>query len=328
MAGAFALQNGCPERLLIRAGMSEAVPAAVVAAGSAVALAGAWRAAQHGLIEPVLVGDPDIITRKAREIGWNLHGACVIPAQDETSAARLSVALARSGEVGILMKGHLHTDTLLSAALDREHGLRIGRRFTHAFHMTVPSTGRELIITDAAVNIAPDLDTKLDIIRNAVELAKLLGCTEPRVALLSCTEEVTHRVPSSIDAAELTRRCAAGAVEGARVFGPMALDLAVSVEAARIKGLNHPCAGVADVLVVPSIDTGNALFKMMVHFLGAVAAGVVLGAAVPIILTSRADPPEARIAAAAIAKILASSRSTDLPPLVQTGPAIQAVTGL
>lgn len=300
----------CPGRLLARGAALPPIPTAVVAAGSAVALKSAWRAASLGMIEPVLVGAPATITRIAREIGWTLHGACIIPALDEAAAARAAVALARSGEVGALMKGHIHTDTLMLAALDRKTGLRTGRRFTHAFHMTLPATGRELIITDAAVNVAPTLETKLDILRNAVDLWHALNGTSPRVAILSSTEEVTERVPSSVDAERLMRMCADRLVTApidATVFGPLALDLAISAEAARIKGLVHPCAGGADILVVPGIDTGNALFKAMVHFLGAVAAGVVLGATVPIILTSRADPPAARIAAAAVAQIVANS---------------------
>ncbi|AWJ85778.1 phosphate acetyltransferase (plasmid) [Azospirillum sp. TSH58] len=299
---------GCPARLMARSAALEPVPTAVVAAGSPVALESARRATDLGLIEPVLVGDPAAIADSARRIGWTLHGACVVPARDDAAAARIAVALARSGDVGALMKGHIHTDTLMLAALHPKSGLRTGRRFTHAFHMTLPGSGRELIITDAAINVAPSLTTRLDIIRNAVELWRLVGGNDPRVALLSCTEEVTERVPSSMDADRLTRLCQQE-VPGATVFGPLALDLAVSAEAARIKNLSHPCAGAADILVVPNIETGNALFKALVHFLDAVAAGIVLGAAVPIVLTSRADPPAARIAAAAIAQIVAGRRS-------------------
>lgn len=299
---------GCPARLMARSAALEPVPTAVVAAGSPVALESARRAADLGLIEPVLVGDPAAIADSARRIGWTLHGACVVPARDDAAAARIAVALARSGDVGALMKGHIHTDTLMLAALDPKSGLRTGRRFTHAFHMTLPGSSRELVITDAAINVAPSLNTQLDIIRNAVELWRLVGGSDPRVALLSCTEEVTERVPSSLDADRLTRLCRTE-VPGATVFGPLALDLAVSAEAARIKNLTHPCAGAADILVVPNIETGNALFKALVHFMDAVAAGIVLGASVPIVLTSRADPPAARIAAAAIAQIVAGRRS-------------------
>lgn len=299
----------CPQYLLDHARRREPLPVAVAAANSPVALESARRAKAAGVMIPVLVGDPDTIHGLADQIGWMVDHIRIVPAADEAEAATLAVALARNGEVGAVMKGHLHTDTLMLAALDRKTGLRAGRRFTHAFHLTVPGWTGWMILTDCAVNIAPDIDTKLDIIRNAVGLAQALGTAEPRVAVLSCTEEVTARVPSSMDAAELTRRCAAGAVKGAHVFGPLAFDLAMSEEAARIKGVdNNPVIGRADVLVVPSIDAGNALFKTMVHFLHATAAGVVLGASVPILLTSRADPPEARIASAAIARLLVTDR--------------------
>lgn len=294
----------CPPHLIEAARLREPLPVAVAAANSPVALESARRAQEQGVMEPVLVGFEDIIHRLADAMDWDLDGVRIVPARDEADAAARAVALARSGEVGAVMKGHLHTDTLLLAALDKTRGLRTGRRFTHAFNISIPGW-RDLIVSDCAVNIAPNLDTKLDIIRNAVDLAHALGNANPRVAILSCTEEVTERVQSAMDAAELTRRCAAGAVEGAQVFGPLAFDLAVSEEAVRIKGFEgNPVAGRADILVVPSIETGNALFKTMVHFLGATAAGIVLGATVPILLTSRADPPEARIASAAIARLL------------------------
>ncbi|MBF0372816.1 MAG: bifunctional enoyl-CoA hydratase/phosphate acetyltransferase [Alphaproteobacteria bacterium] len=294
----------CPEHIIEAARQREPLPVAVVAAHSPLALESARRAQDMGVMEPVLVGDQDVIHRLADSMDWDLNDVQIVPAADDADAARRAVALARSGEVGALMKGHLHTDTLLLAALDKRLGLRTGRRFTHAFHLTIPGW-KDLILSDCAVNIAPNLDTKLDIIRNAVDLAHALGNANPKVAILSCTEEVTDRVQSAMDAAELTRRCAEGAVQGAVVFGPLAFDLAISDEAVRIKGFEgNPVAGRADILVVPSIETGNALFKTMVHFLGATAAGVVLGASVPILLTSRADPPEARIASAAIARLL------------------------
>jgi phosphate acetyltransferase len=297
-----------PDRLLSAARQREPLPVAVVAAHSAVAMESARRAQQYGVMTPVLVGDPGVIHLLAGAMDWPLDEVRLVPAEDEAEAARRAVALARSGEVGALMKGHIHTDTLMLAALDRTAGLRAGRRFTHAFHMTIPGWRNELIISDAAVNIAPDLDTKLDIIRNAVGLAQALGVERPKVALLSCTEEASERVPSSMDAAELTRRCAAGAVKDAVVYGPLAFDLAVSREATRIKGSDNPIGGRADVVVVPSVETGNTLFKAMVHFLNTTAAGIVLGAAVPILLTSRADPAEARVASAALARILVADR--------------------
>ncbi len=298
----------CPERLLSTARQREPLPVAVAAAHSAVALESARRAQQIGVMTPVLVGDPGIIHLLAGAMDWPLDDIRVVPADDEADAARRAVALARGGEVGALMKGHLHTDTLMRAALDKTSGLRTGRRFTHAFHLSVPGWRNEIIVSDAAINIAPTIDTKLDIIRNAVGLAHALGVAVPKVALLSYTEEVSKQVPSTMDADALTRRCAAGAVKDAAVFGPLGFDLAVSREATRIKGSDNPIGGRADIVVVPSVEAGSALLQAMVHFLNTTAAGVVLGATVPILLTSRADPVEARIASAALARILVTDR--------------------
>ena len=311
-----------PERLLARARGADPVPTGIAAANSALALESAKRAQEEGLIEPVLVGDEAVIRKLAAGMDWALEGVRIVHKADETEAARAAVDLARRGEVKALMKGHVHTDVLMMAALDRNNGLRTGRRFTHAFHMSVPNSGREMIISDAAINIAPDIDTKRDIIRNSVDLARMLGAVRPQVALLSCTEEVTNRVQSSMDAALLTEWWSGEGYGSANVFGPLALDLALSEEAARVKGMENPVAGHADVLVVPNIETGNALFKMMVHFMNATAAGVVLGASVPIVLTSRADPPEARIAAAAIASLMAGGAKAPSVPCaaLRTGP--------
>lgn len=275
---------------------------AVAGAENALPLDSAREATRLGLIEPILVGDPEAIKARAKDAGWELGATRVVAAVGEKAAAETAVALVRKGEASALMKGHVHTDVLMAAVLDRQNGLRTGRRLSHVFHMTTPGSKRELMITDAAVNIAPDLDTKFDIVRNVVDFAHAMGMAAPRVALLSGTEDPHSRMPSAADAAKLTERCA-GTVAGAQIFGPLAFDNAVSPEAARIKGIDNPVAGHADVIVVPNIETGNAMFKMMVHFMGATAAGLVLGAAAPIILTSRADPPEARVAAAAIAAI-------------------------
>jgi phosphate acetyltransferase len=305
------LAHANAQGLVDRARRLGPVPTAVAAAGSPLALEGAKLAADEGLIEPFLVGDPEAIAEAARSIDWDLDDVWVVPAIDDRSAARTAVGLARAGVCGAVMKGHLHTDVLMLAALDRDKGLRSGRRFTHAFLMSLP--GRPpLLLSDCAVNVHPSVDTKVDIVRNVVDLAHAVGIDEPRVALLSSTEEVTDRIQSSLDAAEVARRCAD--IEGARVFGPLAFDVAVSEEAARIKGVAHPVAGHADALVVPDIDAGNALFKMMVHFMGAVAAGVVLGGLVPICLTSRADPPEARLTSAALARLVAAERPNQIVP--------------
>ena len=295
----------CPDDLLAKARAATAVATAVVGAGNAVAIESARRATEEGLIVPTLVGAREAIEAAARAVDWDIAGIRIVEADGEPATARAAVALARSGEVAALMKGQVHTDALLRAVVDRELGLRTGRRLSHIFHMTAPERDGAICITDAAVNVRPDVGQMIDIVNNAVGLLHALGNAEPRVAALSGTEQETTAMPSSIDAAEVARRAQAGEVSGAVVEGPFALDNAVSPEAAAIKGIDGPVAGRADLLLVPNIETGNALFKAMVYFMSATAAGLVLGARVPIVLTSRADPPEARLAATALAAILA-----------------------
>lgn len=294
----------CPPALLDRAKTLPAVPTAVASAGATLPLESARLAQEAGLIEPLLVGDPRDIAAAAEKISWNIRGLHIAPADNEESAACIAAELCRDGKAGVLMKGQLHTDAFMFGILRRESGLRTTRRLTHVFHMTVPGNSRTLLITDAAVNVTPDVNTRVQALKNAVELAKSLGIEQPRVAVLSATEEVTQKMPSSIEAAQVAER-ARHEVKDALIHGPLAFDNALSPAAAALKGIDDPVAGNADILVVPNIETGNALFKMMVYFMSACAAGVVLGAKVPAILTSRADPPEARLASAAIASILA-----------------------
>ncbi len=295
----------CPPELLEKGSAGPPTRTAVAGAGGETALESARMATVAGLIKPVLVGDQAAIERVAHAIGWDLTGIRVVTAQDEQAAAESAVALARDGEVGALMKGQLPTDVLMRAVVKRDTGLRIGGRLSHVFYMTVPDRAGALTITDAAVNVAPDVETRLHITRNAVGLLHALGTTAPRVAILSATEHANKSMPSSLEAAEIAQRAMAGEVQDAIVEGPFALDLAISPKAAAVKGVESHVAGQADILVVPNIETGNALFKAMVYFLSATAAGLVLGAKVPIVLTSRADPPEARLAAAALAAIVA-----------------------
>ncbi len=280
------------------------LPMAVAGAGHPLVLDSARQAAGAGFIEPVLVGARDDTQAAARGIGWDIAGIRLVEASGEAGAAEAAAALARGGEVAALMKGHVHTDVLMRALLSRAAGLRTGRRVSHVFHMTVPGSDRVVHITDAAVNILPDVGEKLDIVRNAVDLAHGLGMAEPKVALLSGAEVVNPSMPSSVDAAEVVRRANNGEVSGAVVDGPFGFDNAVSPDAARLKGVDSPVAGRADILVVPSLESGNFLFKQMVYYMSATAAGLVMGAKVPVVLTSRADPPEARLAAAAIAAIV------------------------
>ncbi len=309
-----------PRDLLDKAAGLPPVAMAVAGAGDPLPMESARRAAEAGLVKPVLIGDPDAIQRIARDMGWDISGLRVIDAEDEAKAAETAAALARGHEVTSLMKGHVHTDEIMRAVLRREAGLRTDRRISHVFHMTVPGREGVLYITDAAVNISPDVPTKLDITRNAVDLVHALGLAEPKVALLSATETPTERMPSSVEAAEVVRLAKETGVSGALIDGPFAFDNAISPDAAAVKGIDSPVAGRADVLVVPNIETGNVLFKAMVYLMGACAAGIVMGAKVPIVLTSRADPPEARLAAAAIAAIVAAGdvKITGRPPASAT----------
>lgn len=293
-----------PPYLTKRAAGLSPLPMAVAGAGHPLVMDSARRATEGGFVEPVLVGDADGINEIARQIGWDISQIRLVPADGERQAAETAASLARGGEVAALMKGHVHTDTLMRAILTRNAGLRTDRRVSHIFHMTVPGRDRVIHITDAAVNVQPGVAEKLDIVLNAVDLAQNLGMETPKVAMLSGAETVNPAMPSSVEADEVVRLANSGAVKGAIVDGPFGFDNAVSPEAARIKGVDSPVAGQADILVVPNLEAGNFLFKQMVYFMSATAAGIVLGAKVPVVLTSRADPPEARLAAAAIASII------------------------
>jgi len=286
-----------------------AVKTAVAGADHMVALESARQATEQGLIDPILVGDGDHIRTLARTIEWDITGIRIVDAGGEDRAPAAAVAVARGGEAAALMKGHVHTDALMSAVVNRDTGLRTDRRLSHIFHMTVPGVDRPLMITDGAVNIAPDVKTKIHIVKNAVDLAHALGNKTPRVAMLSGTESVLPNMPSSVEAAEVVKIAASGEIKNALVDGPFAFDNAVSPEAARLKGVTSPVAGNADILAVPNIETGNGLFKMMVYFMSATAAGIVMGATVPVMLTSRADPPQARVASAALACLVANHQS-------------------
>jgi len=298
----------CPQYLLDKANsLNSAAPTAIVNAGAQLPMESAKEAFEKGLIEPVLVGDVAAINTIAKELAWNISSLRVVEAGGEVAAAETSVALARGGEVTSLMKGNLHTDNLLRAVINRDTGLRTGTRLSHVFHMTLPGSDETICITDAAINVLPPVNVKLDIARNVTKLMHALGNKEPKIALLSATEVPTESVPSSMEADEIVKEAQNGAVPGAIIDGPFAFDNAVSKEAAKIKGVNSPVAGCADVLLVPNIEAGNVLFKQMVYFMSAAAAGIVMGAKVPIVLTSRADPVAARLASAALASIVAGA---------------------
>ncbi len=295
-----------PAALIAQAQTNDPVAMAVVGADHPVALDSAKQATEAGLIIPTLVGNDAIIRKLGDDAGWDLSNVQIINAEPEGPTANAAAALASRGEVQALMKGQIHTDALMRGVLNRDAGLRTDRRVSHVFHMTVPGSDKALMITDGAVNVAPDERTMMDIVHNAVGLAHALGYEAPKVAMLSGSESVMEGMPSTVLAARIVERAKAGEVESAHVDGPYALDNAVSPAAAELKGITGPVAGQADILAVPNIEMGNGLFKMMVYFRSALAAGIVLGAKVPIVLTSRADPPEARLAATAIAQIRAA----------------------
>ncbi|MBR9766584.1 MAG: bifunctional enoyl-CoA hydratase/phosphate acetyltransferase [Rhodobacteraceae bacterium] len=291
------------EAILERAAPLPALKTAVVCPEEANSLGGALLARRHTLIEPILVGDGAKIAATAAELGESLDGIEVIDLPAHRDAALRAVALVNEGRAQALMKGHLHTDELLRPALDRATGLRAGRRFTHIFVMDVPGLAHPLLVTDAAINIAPDLKTKVDIVQNGIDLALSLGIEQPKVGVLSAVETVNPDIPSSLDAALLSKMAERGQIRGGLVDGPLAMDNAVDLSAARTKGLNSPVAGRAEVLVVPNLDAGNMLAKQLTYISHAEGAGLVLGARVPIILNSRADDDMARLASCAVAAL-------------------------
>jgi len=277
------------------------LPVAVAAPVSDVAFLGAISAAREKLIEPILVGPEQELRSLADRLDVDLAHFALVGATDDADAARKSVSLCRSGKARALMKGSLHTDTLMHAVLERDIGLKTYRRLSHVFVVDVPAYPRLLLITDAAINIYPTLDEKIDIVRNAIDLAHTLGTDLPKVAILSAVETVTPKIHSTIDAAALCKMADRKQITGAILDGPMAFDTAVSAPAAAIKGLTSPVAGAADVLVVPDLESGNMLAKQLEYLGGAELAGIVLGGQVPIILTSRSDRPRARLASCALA---------------------------
>ena len=269
------------------------------------ALQAAIEAAEAGLITPILVGPQAKLEKAAANIGADLsHYACLYTAHSHESAAQ-TVALIRKGEASLLMKGSLHTDELMHEVTLAETGLRTARRVSHVYLIDTAAYPRPLMITDAAVNIAPDLLEKADIIQNAIDLAHVIGIARPRVAILSAVETVNPKLQSTLDAAALCKMADRGQITGAELDGPLAFDNAVNPEAAAEKGIVSNVAGRADILVAPDLVAGNILAKLLIYLAGADAAGVVLGARVPIILTSRADSPETRIASCAVAVLMA-----------------------
>ncbi|BAN27924.1 phosphate acetyltransferase Pta (plasmid) [Caballeronia insecticola] len=271
-------------------------------------LESAVKAAEMGLIAPLLVGPRERIREVAEECNLNIAGFPVVDAPHSHAAAQKAVELVREARAEALMKGSLHTDEVMAAVVSREGGLRTARRVSHCFIMDVPGHENVLIISDAAINIAPTLAEKVDIVQNAIELGHALRFEEVRVAILSAMETVNPKVPSTLEAAALCKMVDRHQITGALVDGPLALDNAIDLEAARTKKIDSPVAGRANVLIVPDLEAGNMLAKSLSFLAGADAAGIVLGARVPVILTSRADSLQSRLASCAVASLVASKR--------------------
>ncbi len=301
------------EHLIATAKRLPALATAVAHPCDETSMRGTLEAAEAGLIIPILVGPKDKIVRLAKSLSLSIESFELIDVPHSQAAADKAVEIVRSGKAELLMKGSLHSDELLAAVAKRETGLRTGRRISHVFVMDVPNHPHTLFITDAAVNIAPDLVAKRDIVQNAIDLYAGLGLGRPKVAILSAVETINPAIPSTIDAAALCKMADRGQITGGELDGPLAFDNAISPEAARIKGIKSPVAGMAQILVVPDLEAGNMLAKNLTFISNADAAGIVLGARVPIILTSRADNVRTRMASCAVAMLLAHSRRTNEP---------------
>lgn len=301
------------ERLIAATKHLEPLATAVAHPCDETSLRGALEAAEAGIISPILVGARERISGLAKSHQLDIAGVEIIDVPHSQAAAEKAVEIVRAGQAELLMKGSLHSDELLGAVTKRETGLRTGRRISHVFVMDVPTHPQTLFITDAAVNIAPDLLAKRDIIQNAIDLYAGLGFGTPKVAILSAVETVNPSIPSTIEAAALCKMAERGQITGGELDGPLAFDNAISPEAARIKGIASSVAGRAQLLVVPDLEAGNMLAKNLTFLSGADAAGIVLGARVPIILTSRADNVRTRMASCAVAMLLAHNRRTREP---------------
>lgn len=304
--------TGKYERLLARCEGLAPVPTAVAHPCEVSALAGAIEAGARGLIVPLLVGPANKIAETAAAAQLDLANAEIVDVPHSHASAAKAVELIRQGKAEILMKGSLHTDELMSAIVSREGGLRTGRRISHVFIMDVPTYHKVLIVTDAAINIAPTLEDKVDICQNAIDLAVSLGLDKPKVAILAAVETVTSKMPATIDAAALCKMAERGQIKGGILDGPLAFDNAINAQAAETKGIKSAVAGDPDILLAPDLEAGNILAKQLSFLANADSAGMVLGAKVPVILTSRADTVRSRIASCAVAKLVAHARRTNL----------------
>ena len=292
----------CPNNLLDYSSKKKGVKAAIVNAGKPLAMLSVQDAVNENLIEPIFIGDKKEILKCAEDLTFDISKYEIIDESVENNTAPIAAKLASEEKVQIIVKGHIHTDILMKEVLKRDYGLIGKTRLSHIWHMTINKDDKPLIITDGALNVLPNLKTKMHILKNVVNFSNRIGINKPKIALLSATEEVIESVPSSVEAAELTK-LAKDENLNAKIFGPLAFDNCISKKSAAIKGIKNNVAGDADVLLVPNVEAGNSLVKMMIYFCGACAAGVVVGGKVPIVITSRSDEAQARLASIAAAVV-------------------------
>ena len=292
----------CPNNLLDHAHKKKSVKVGIVNAGKALPMLSAQDAVNENLIEPIFIGDKKEILKCAEDLKWDISKYEIIDEPIENNTAAIAAKLASKGKIEIIVKGHIHTDVLMKEVLKREYNLLGKKRLSHIWHMTISKDDKPLIITDGALNVLPNIKTKMHILKNVIDFSNRIGIEKPKVAVLSATEEVLDSVQSSIDANEITKLAKEENLN-ADVFGPLAFDNSISKKSAAIKGVKNNVAGDADVLLVPSVETGNGLVKMLIYFSGACAAGVVVGGKVPVVITSRSDEAQARLASIAAAVV-------------------------
>jgi len=292
----------CPNNLINVAKKSGTIDAAIVNAGEIFPMESVYKAVEYNLINPIFIGNESEIKKYAEKLKWDISKYKIIDEKDENSTAPIATKLASEDKVKIIVKGHIHTDVLIKAVLKRDLNLIGKKRLSHVWHMTLGADDNPIIITDGVVNVLPKLGAKMHILKNAVDFANKIGISKPKVSVLSATEEVLESVPSSIEADLITKRAKKENIN-ADVFGPLAFDNSISKKSASIKKIKSEVAGSADILLVPNVETGNALVKMMIYFMGACAAGVVLGGKTPVVITSRSDESEARLASIAAAVV-------------------------
>tara|TARA_B100001741_G_scaffold206231_1_gene170450 strand:- start:674 stop:1585 length:912 start_codon:yes stop_codon:yes gene_type:complete len=292
----------CPDNLLNIAHNKKGIEAAIVNAGKPLAMISAMDAVKENLIIPIFIGDKNEIESCATNLKFDISKYEIIHEPVENNTAKIAARLASEGKIKIIVKGHIHTDVLMKEVIKKEYGLLGKTRLSHIWHMTLNKDDKPLIITDGALNVIPNLKTKMHILRNVIDFSHRIGISRPKVAILSATEEVLESVQSSLDAKEITELALKENLN-ADIFGPLAFDNSISKKSAAIKGVKNSVAGQADVILVPSVETGNGLVKMMVYFMGACAAGVVIGGKVPVVITSRSDDAPARLASIAAAVV-------------------------